>query len=170
MKYEIAVTLEDEVVGAVEAGALETIRERRELGLRLRQGRIHDGDPAVAVLGKDKTSLVIQSEPVGARFAAAWDVARVPRRRQVRLRALSLLPPVDGVLQDVGEQQEAAVLDPDRPFGPFVSFGEDLYLGVGREQFVERRVQALDTWRARRLLLRHVTLRWSHGSSESMGE
>ena len=119
--------------------------ERRELGLRLRQGRVHHGDPAVAVLGKHKTALVIQGEPVGARLAAAWHVARVPRRRQVRLRALSLLPPVDGVLQDVGEQQEAAVLDPDRPFGPFVSFGEDLDLGVGREQFVERRVEALDT-------------------------
>jgi hypothetical protein len=85
------------------------------------------------VLGKDKTSLVIQGEPVGARSPPRGTLL-VPRRRQVWLRALSLLPPVDGVLQNVGEQQEAAVLDPDRPFGPFVSFGEDLDLGVRREQ------------------------------------
>ena len=119
-----------------------------ELRLRIAQRRVHARDPAVAVLREQQAALAIEGQPVRADLAAARRRARIPRRRQVQPRALALLPAMNLVGRNIGEQQVAAVLDPERALGPVVAAREHLDGGVGCDQLVECGIETLD---ARRL-------------------
>src|SRR5262249_50901178 len=65
-EVEIAVGLEDAVVGAVEALALVAVGQRGLLAVLFQAG-----DAAVAVLTEDQPALGIEQQAVGAGFAAA---------------------------------------------------------------------------------------------------
>jgi hypothetical protein len=125
--------MEDQIVGAVQALALV-------LG---GQGRPRSVFPprhlSIAVLAGDETTLGIEGEPIGARLGAREGGRAVIAARFQELGcALGRLPFVDDVVRDVREEQEPALLAPDRPFSPPEPFAQFLEDGVGGNQRIER--------------------------------
>jgi hypothetical protein len=70
--------------------------------------------------------------------------AVIARRVQDLADPVRLAPAVHDVARHVGEHQVAAVADPDRPLGPDEALGQLLDLGVGRDDGVELRREAVD--------------------------
>jgi hypothetical protein len=108
-------------------------------------------------LREDETALGIEDQPVRSDLPAARLGAGVSGWRQIQPGAFALLPAMNLVRWNIGEEQIAAVFHPDRTFGPRVSAGEDFDDRVGRNQLVERGVESFDSrrLRKRRGLLAH---------------
>src|SRR5207245_3226712 len=133
---QVAVGFEDQVVGAVKALAHVIVGENGLLAVLF-----NTADAAVAVLAQDQPALRVERQAVGAGFVAGLAAARLLAGVAARLEVLRdpLLGGVlvDDVVRDVGEEQVAAVLDPDRPLDPDEALGHLDELGAGRDQFVE---------------------------------
>ena len=76
-----------------------------------------------------------------------WRGPAVTRGTHKDADALPFLPPVNRVVRDVAEQEIAAALSPDGPFGPRESIGERLDVCVARHEQVE--VESLTAMAAR---------------------
>ena len=127
-----AVGLDHHVVGPVETPPLEAVREHGETAVELAPRH-----PPGVVLAREQPALQIAREPVGAIARLEVHGRRLPRH---------VLHPAAVV--DVGEQQEAALLPPQRPLGrperPAETGGEFLDRLVGRDDLVQLGRKLLD--------------------------
>ena len=71
-------------------------------------------------------------------------VRRVAARLEEDADPRPFLPLKDRVLRDVGEEQVAAIADPDRPLGPVEPVGQAFHPRRGRDDAVEAVVVPLD--------------------------
>ena len=142
--------IDDRIVRAVESLAFESIGERHVFGLGIRPIGIEPRDAAIAVLAQNQAALAIEGQAVGARFAAAWIVARVAGWFEEQLDAIFRVPPHEGVVGNIGAQQEVAVANPDWAFAPGHALANDLDLRIERQQLIERRVEPFNASDGRR--------------------
>ena len=69
---------------------------------------------------------------------------RIARGLQEHAEPLSLLPTVDAVARNVGEEEATVVAPPDRAFAPDESFGDNLNLGVQGDDGVQGGIKPSD--------------------------
>src|SRR5262245_36651838 len=69
-EVQVAAAVEDGVVGTIETGTFEPVRDRRELRRGRRDWRVHSSHTAIAMLTDDQPSLPIDHQTVRAHFAA----------------------------------------------------------------------------------------------------
>ena len=96
------------------------------------------------MLAEMDPTLAVDRQAVAARLVAVIDHARVARRLEIQAHAVVRAPLHHAVAGDIGENQEAAVLDPERAFAPLEAGGQDFDLGVGGNQLVEAGILAVD--------------------------
>ena len=125
---------EDEVVGAVEAFAFESVGEDGEGAVGF-----HAGDAAFAVLAEDEAAFGVDGKAVGA-LAFADEVAA--GFEEDAGGGVAVFPGEGGVFRDVGEDE--LVAGPDGAFGPVEAGGEEFDGGAGGDEGVEGGVEALD--------------------------
>jgi hypothetical protein len=103
------------------------------------------------VLTQNEATLTIEHKAIGARLAAARGFGCVAGRLQVNVATGLCIPAHDHVMRDIGEQEKAAVTDPDRAFAPRVPFANDLKLCVWGNELVKRWIEAYNladgSWR-----------------------
>lgn len=138
-EVDAAVGVDGEVVGAVEALAVEVVGEGA-----FAAAFGEDGDAAVAVFAAEKSALLVEVEAVGTAFASVVTEASEAGGGHVDGEAVLFVPLEDFVFGDVGEEEAIVLLVPDGSFGPVEAGGEDFDLGVGGDEFVEGGVEAFD--------------------------
>jgi hypothetical protein len=131
-------------LGEFEALAVVLVDEHHLLAVGLGQ-RGEAREAAIAVLAHDEVALLVHGEAVRAGLLHVGARAVVAGGREEEADALAVLPLVDRVARDLGEEQDKP------PFftqtGPSIqskfsaSFSQ---LGVRRQQLVERGVEPLD--------------------------
>jgi len=113
---------------------------------------LQTGDPAVAVLAEDQSSLAIHQQAVGSQLTASGRCAGVAAWLEEDVDSLALLPLEDRVPGHVGEEQESPTPIPDRPLRPVEPFRDPLGARVPGHDLVESRIEPLSRADSRRLL------------------
>ena len=96
------------------------------------------------MLAKNKSALRSEREAIGTGLASALFRACVTARNHVIRRRLAFLPEKHHVPRHIGKEQIFAARYPNRTFGPFKTAGEFFDLRIGRQQCVERGIEAFD--------------------------
>src|SRR4029453_9797101 len=126
---DAAVGLDDDVVRAVEALAVEFVRERDDGAVDLRAR-----DAPVAVLAGDEAALTVDGVAVGIPRGLAEDGNR----------AVAGVEPQHPIVGDVGPDEILAGREIGRPFGPAAAGVELGDFGVSHEQAPEALVEYLE--------------------------
>ncbi len=129
-----AVALDHDVVGRVEALALEVVGQHGDAAVVLGPGDA----PAQALVGRafagDQAALVVAGQAVGVVRGCAIDAQGLA----------DLVPAHDAVVGNVTDQQVAAIAHPYRAFGPAQAGGDLFHAGIEQAQVEEAVVEDLD--------------------------
>src|SRR5712691_2996449 len=127
-----AVGLDDDVIGPVEPAPLEAVRQHGEAAVELAPG-----DPPAVVLAREQAALLIAGEPIGAVGRLQVDGHALPGR-------VFHAP----VVVNIGEQEVAALLPPQRSLGrpqrAAEARGQFLDRLASGDDLVERGIELLD--------------------------